>query len=87
MMIPEGTGKKLVARRPDLAAKLSPRERETVELALQGQSPKQIAATLFKSQHTIESHMKAIRIKLGVTCIEHIILAFAALEPSSQEAA
>jgi DNA-binding NarL/FixJ family response regulator len=45
---------------------LSPREREVAELATSGKTNREIAAQLFLSEKTIESHMANIFLKLGV---------------------
>jgi DNA-binding CsgD family transcriptional regulator len=47
-------------------ALLSAREKEVVELLLQGKSNKQIALVLAISERTVEFHLKNIYIKLGV---------------------
>jgi predicted ATPase/DNA-binding NarL/FixJ family response regulator len=47
-------------------AELTDREREIVELAAGGRTNKQIAATLYLSEKTIESHLSRIFSKLGV---------------------
>ena len=47
-------------------AQLTPREREIVELAAAGRTNKEIAAALFLSQKTVESHLSRIFPKLGV---------------------
>ncbi|MBA8815675.1 DNA-binding CsgD family transcriptional regulator [Microbacterium halimionae] len=48
------------------AAVLTPREYEIVTLVAQGHSDKQIAADLFLSVRTVESHLYQARAKLGV---------------------
>lgn len=48
------------------APKLSPRERETLDLLLTGQPEKLIAASMGLSIHTTHDHVKAVYRKLGV---------------------
>ena len=47
-------------------ASLTPREKEIMQLVSQGLSSKEIAAQLFISRHTVESHRKHILHKLSV---------------------
>lgn len=53
---------------------LSPRERQVVDLLLQGKSNKQIAFALGVSERTIEFHLKNVYIKLNVTSRVELIL-------------
>jgi DNA-binding CsgD family transcriptional regulator len=46
---------------------LTPAEREVAELVCTGLTNKQIAATSLCSPHTVDSHLRAIYRKLGVT--------------------
>lgn len=46
--------------------KISKREREVVALIVEGLTTKEIAAKLFLSKHTIESHRQNILLKLGL---------------------
>lgn len=48
------------------AASLTPREKEIMQLVSEGFSSKEIAAKLFISRHTVESHRKHILHKLSV---------------------
>lgn len=50
----------------DLISKLTPREKEILELTVKGLNNKEIAETLNLSRYTIETHRKNIRIKLKV---------------------
>ncbi|HEX8854928.1 MAG TPA: helix-turn-helix transcriptional regulator, partial [Thermoleophilaceae bacterium] len=55
--------------RPDRGeglAGLSPREREVAEEVASGKTNRDIAATLFLSEKTVESHLARIYSKLGV---------------------
>jgi DNA-binding CsgD family transcriptional regulator len=53
---------------------LSPREKQVVELVLQGKSNKQIAFSLGVSERTIEFHLKNIYIKMNVASRVELIL-------------
>ena len=62
-------GERALRRRPDPAAgpaALSPREREVAEAVAAGRTNRQVAAALFLSEKTIESHLSRIYSKLGV---------------------
>ena len=58
----------LLARRgrDDDVGRLSPREREVLGLMAQGRSNSAIATTLFMSPKTVESHVRAIFMKLDL---------------------
>jgi DNA-binding NarL/FixJ family response regulator len=65
-------GRRVGARRRRAAGStglesLSGREREIAELVAQGHTNKQIAAELFLSEKTVESHMAKVFAKLGVS--------------------
>jgi DNA-binding NarL/FixJ family response regulator len=44
---------------------LSPREREVVDLVVGGLTNHEIAARLYRSERTVESHVRAALMKLG----------------------
>jgi DNA-binding NarL/FixJ family response regulator len=48
------------------APELSPREREVLQLIVNGQSNKEISATLGLAENTVKNHIKTILDKLGV---------------------
>ncbi|HEV2832376.1 MAG TPA: helix-turn-helix transcriptional regulator [Hanamia sp.] len=52
-------------KKPGSKAPLTKREIEVLILICKEKSTKQIAATLDMSPHTVESHKKAIRFKIG----------------------
>ncbi len=52
--------------RPALLLSRSPTRRQLVELLLDGKSRKAIAMEMQRSQHTIDSHLKAIYRPIGV---------------------
>lgn len=54
-------------------ASLTPREKEIMQLVSQGASSKEIAAKLFISRHTVESHRKHILHKLSVKNAPHMV--------------
>ncbi|MFN8514789.1 MAG: helix-turn-helix transcriptional regulator [Thermomicrobiales bacterium] len=51
---------------PPPRSRLTAREAEVLRLVAQGLTDPQIAARLFLSRHTVNSHLKAIYAKLGV---------------------
>jgi DNA-binding CsgD family transcriptional regulator len=54
-------------RRPQFAHELTPSQQRVAELIAKGASNKEIAASLFISEHTVESHLRQIYMKLGVS--------------------
>lgn len=54
-------------------ASLTPREKQIMKLVSQGASSKEIAAKLFISRHTVESHRKHILHKLSVKNAPHMV--------------
>jgi DNA-binding NarL/FixJ family response regulator len=61
------------ARKAQVRKALSPRERRVTQLIAEGQSTKQIGATLNLSVKTIESHRAAVRRKLNVKSTADIV--------------
>ena len=57
---------RVAARRPPAAGELTPAERRTVQLAVEGLSNKEIAQKLFVTVHTVEVHLSHAYGKLGV---------------------
>jgi DNA-binding CsgD family transcriptional regulator len=70
-------------RKPRASAVLTPSERRTVELASQGFSNKEIAASLFVTEHTVEVHLAHAYPKLGVTSRTQLAAALAATADGS----
>ena len=62
-----------LARKEQVGKGLSPRERRVIQLIAEGQSTKQIGATLDLSVKTIESHRAAVRRKLNVRSTADIV--------------
>jgi DNA-binding CsgD family transcriptional regulator len=62
----EPAGTKEVAWLRTTAYGLSPREREIADLVVRGASTKQIAATLYISEYTVQDHLSNIFEKVGV---------------------
>ncbi|MFF5077967.1 alpha/beta fold hydrolase [Actinoplanes sp. NPDC000266] len=60
-------GEFLTGVRPPRPALLTPREREVMSLAVQGLTARDIAARLFITERTVESHIEHAYRKLGVT--------------------
>ncbi len=54
------------------AARLSAREREVVQLLAEGRDARQIAADLFISAKTVESHRRRIMTKLGIASVAEL---------------
>jgi len=52
----------------------SPREKEVIELLLQGKSNKQMALTLHVANRTVEFHLNNIYAKMGVTSRTEAVL-------------
>src|SRR3712207_4486476 len=73
MIVIEPTGPKQIAWLRTAAYGLSPREREIVDLVLRGASRKQIAATLYITEYTVQDHLSNIFDKVGVRGREALI--------------
>lgn len=73
MIVIEPTGPKQIAWLKAAAYGLSSREREIVDLVLRGASRKQIAATLYISEYTVQDHLSNIFDKVGVRGREALI--------------
>lgn len=73
---PEGLGRQLAARRPDLLAKISDAQRAVLEQLLEGKTEPEIAESLDRSKHTVHDHTKAIYQLLGVSNRVHLVLLF-----------
>lgn len=73
MIVIEPTGPKETAWLKAAAYGLSSREREIVDLVLRGASRKQIAATLYISEYTVQDHLSNIFDKVGVRGREALI--------------
>lgn len=73
MIVIEPTGPKQIAWLRAAAYGLSSREREIVDLVLRGASRKQIAATLYISEYTVQDHLSNIFDKVGVRGREALI--------------
>ncbi len=54
-------------------AQLSPREREVLELLVEGKSNREVAERLDVSEKTVESHRSRIRAKLGVDSLAEMV--------------
>ena len=63
--LPPPVAKALESRTPD--ASLSPREREVLQLLVQGKSNKQIAKQLGIAEATVKCHFRVIFMRMGVT--------------------
>lgn len=81
MTFPPDIGTTLMQRRPDLVAKLSPREREVLSHWLGPGAVPVIAKRMFKSPHTVVHHVKSMYLKFGITSREELILLFAVMQP------
>jgi DNA-binding CsgD family transcriptional regulator len=73
MIIIEPAGPKQIAWLKIAAYGLSSREREIVDLVLRGASRRQIAATLYISEYTVQDHLSNVFDKVGVRGREALI--------------
>jgi DNA-binding CsgD family transcriptional regulator len=73
MIVIEPTGPRQVAWLKTAAYGLSPREREIVDMVLRGASRKQISATLYISEYTVQDHLSNVFDKVGVRGREALI--------------
>jgi DNA-binding NarL/FixJ family response regulator len=80
-----GKGALIAASRPDLLGRVSPKQREVLELLLDGLTEPQIARRLGRSRHTVHDHTKAIYAALGITRRVQLVLLFST--PPSQPGA
>jgi len=64
----------------DGIARLTPREREIMDLLAVGNSSKEIAATLKISVRTVEGHRRVVLRKMGVASVAHLARAVVRLE-------
>ena len=73
----------LAGRRPPEPGELTPREREIGQLVVEGLANKQIAARLFISRNTVETHLSRAYEKLGVRSRTQLAHRMATKEPAS----
>jgi len=73
-MIMDGYKRHRVSPVPDRLTRLSPREREVVQLVTEGKASKQIAAILHMSLSTAETHRSNILRKLRLHSIAELVL-------------
>ena len=64
----------------DGIARLTPRERQVMDLLALGKSSKQIAATLKISLRTVEGHRRTVLRKMGVSSAAHLARAVARMD-------
>jgi FixJ family two-component response regulator len=64
----------------DSIARLTPRERQIMDLLALGHNSKEIAATLKISARTVEGHRRVVLRKMGVSSVAHLARAVARLE-------
>jgi two-component system secretion response regulator SsrB len=64
----------------DGIARLTPRERQVMDLLALGSSSKEIASTLKISVRTVEGHRRVVLRKMGVCSVAHLARAVARLE-------
>jgi DNA-binding CsgD family transcriptional regulator/tetratricopeptide (TPR) repeat protein len=79
----EATGVRVPRYTPVGADALSPRERHVAELAARGMTNREIAATLYLTIKTVESHLRAAYDKLGIRSRRELQDALAPPQPSS----
>ncbi len=70
VLVDEATGKR--GEDSGIWRQLTPREREVVQLLAEGRNVKEIAAALFISPKTVESHRKNVLDKLGLGSIAEL---------------
>ena len=66
----------------DSIARLTPRERQVMDLLALGNSSKEIASTLKISARTVEGHRRVVLRKMGVASVAHLARAVARLGPT-----
>ena len=64
----------------DGIARLTPRERQVMDLLALGNTSKEIAPTLKISVRTVEGHRRVVLRKMGVSSVPHFARAVARLE-------
>lgn len=69
------TGETVRRRDPDAAAALTPKERQIARLVGEGLTNKEVAAQLYLSPRTIDSHLRNAFAKLGVTSRTQLVRA------------
>jgi DNA-binding CsgD family transcriptional regulator len=73
MIVIEPAGPKRIAWLRAAAYGLSAREREVVDLVVRGASRRQISATLYISEYTVQDHLSNVFDKVGVRGREALI--------------
>ena len=71
-LVTEDYVRQLMAKDGSPASLLSPKEREVLQLMAEGHSTKQIAATMFLSVKTIETHRQQVMEKLDIHSIAEL---------------
>jgi DNA-binding NarL/FixJ family response regulator len=66
----------MIARKPDLASRLSPTQQTIAAMLLSGLSQPEIAKRIGRSPHTVHDHTKAIYTRLGVSSRVALVLRF-----------
>jgi DNA-binding CsgD family transcriptional regulator len=73
VLLERGSANRVAVERAAESFKLTPRERQTVELLMEGLTTKEIAARLKISPNTVKAFLRVVMVKMGVSTRSGII--------------